>query len=524
MLIRFKELVERGPTSDSIVVVGSGAVGLFLAVRLAAAGQSVLLLESGEQELGGFSRDSFSCIGRRHQGIVTARSRTLGGTTNLWGGQLVEFMPADLANRSWPGGAAWPLKYDELAAYYPETYEALGVDGFVQEDERVWQRIGISKPDFGHELELFLTRWMRVPNLAVLFADVIRNDPSLIVATGSTATGFTFRGTRIASVEVGDGRGGHASVAGKAFVLAAGTIENARLMLHAATNPDCPWRDNRMVGRRFQDHLGGRIADVFPHDMKSFSRYFSTIVIRGAKLQPKIRTTNDAVQHGRQLNIQGGMAFESSVSENLVFLKQFAKAALYSRRIGSLTSLARNAVACARYLPPLMWNYIVQHRILIPQMSRVSLFVQSEVIPLDDSRITVDRAVLDKYGLPKVLLDWRVAGDELTQIRDFALRASSALGTLADVRLVPELAAGNPDFLDRLYDTGHQVGGCIMGSTPDDGVVDGNLRVFGTENAYVLGACVFRSSGNANTTFTAMTFGSRLKDHLVKVSHSLHRV
>jgi choline dehydrogenase-like flavoprotein len=63
-----------------------------------------------------------------------------------------------------------------------------------------------------------------------------------------------------------------------------------------------------------------------------------------------------------------------------------------------------------------------------------------------------------------------------------------------------------------------------MGSSPGNGVVDRDLRVFGTANLYVAGAGVFRSCGNANTTFTAMTLATRLKKHLVDRLHATGRV
>ena len=53
-----------------------------------------------------------------------------------------------------------------------------------------------------------------------------------------------------------------------------------------------------------------------------------------------------------------------------------------------------------------------------------------------------------------------------------------------------------------------------MADSEQSGVVDKNLRVFGTENLYVIGASVFPTSSNANTTFTALTFTTRLVDHL----------
>lgn len=526
MLISFQQLRElrHDDHPETIVVIGSGAVGLYLATSLSRARQRVLLLEAGSRDLGGFSTATFASIGRPHQGIDVSRSRTLGGTTNLWGGQLVEFMPADVQERSWPGGEAWPLPFSQLKGYYRETYTALGVSEKVLDDAFVWRRLGIQPTDLGPDLEIFLTRWMRIPNLATLYATEIESDPNLIIATEATVRGFEFVGDRVVAVEASDGNGQHTRVSGLHFVLAAGTIENARLLLHAAVAPDCPWRDNRMLGRRFQDHLGGRVADVIPHSMADFSKVFATLVVDGEKLQPKIRTTNRRVSTPRQLNIQGMMAFESSISENLVFLKQFVKAALYRRRIGSFRSLLTNSIACSRYLLPLMWNYVVRHRLLIPRTATIALHVQSETIPLDDSRISIDHSSVDRYGLPKVVLDWRISGQEFASIRAFAEEVSRALAGLADVRIVPDLAAGDHRFLDRLYDTGHQAGGCVMGSSAGNGVVDRDLRVFGTTNLYVAGAGVFRSCGNANTTFTAMTLATRLKDHLVNRLHATGRV
>lgn len=498
-----------------VVIVGSGAVGLFLGVLLARSGVRTLVLEAGDRTLGGFAGTTFESVGRRHQGIQISRSRSLGGTTNLWGGQLVELMPADLQQRSWPTGEAWPICYEELASCFRETYEALGVPRGIIQDAAVWERLGMARPHLGHGLEVFLTRWMRVPNLAVLFSREIEADPNLLVATNSTVQGFAFDENRIDAVDVCDGMGGRVRVRGQRIVLAAGTIENVRLLLHGATAVDCPWRQNKMVGRRFQDHLGGRIADIKPRAMRDFSRAFATLVVMGDKLQPKIRTTNDVVFEPGRLNIQAMMAFDSSVAENLVFLKQFVKAALYSRRIGSLRSLLKNSIACSRYLLPLVWNYAVQHRLLIPGSAKISLHVQSETVPLDESRIMIDPSCRDNYGLPKVLLDWRVGQLELPQIKEFAERVASALSPIADVKIVPELAAGQAEFLDKLYDTGHQAGGCIMGESPETGVVDRDLRVFGTRNLFVLGASVFPSSGNANTTFSALALAMRLRNHLI---------
>ena len=53
-----------------------------------------------------------------------------------------------------------------------------------------------------------------------------------------------------------------------------------------------------------------------------------------------------------------------------------------------------------------------------------------------------------------------------------------------------------------------------MGETKEDGVVDRDCRVFGTENLYVAGSSVFRTGGHANPTFTIVQLALRLADHL----------
>jgi choline dehydrogenase-like flavoprotein len=503
---------------DCVVVIGAGAVGIHLAVQLAQRGRQVVVLESGSHTLRSFSHETFEVIGRKHEGIRIGRSVALGGTSNLWGGQLVEFLPIDLEGRDWLPGSRWPVRFAELAPYYAETYESLGFDRHAQQDDAVWAEIGKSKPELGNGIELFLTRWMKVPNLATHYRREIEANAKLVVVLGATAVGFQARGGRISGVDVVDEKGARHVVRGGDFVLGAGTIENARLLLHAADDSgwECPWHGNENIGRFFFDHLGGRIAYLKPRDAKAFYAAFCTIVLKGHKFQPRVRLVNGLLELEPLLNTQATIAFESSIKENLVYLKQFVKAAVLSRKIGSIREFARNAVACWRHMIPLMWKYIVEHRILIPSGSRIALTIQAEVEPMRESRITIDPSFRDRYGLPKVVLDWQLSGREIGGILNFAQRVQQALedAGLADVEMDPALAAGDASFLDKLHDTNHHAGGCPMGDSREDGVVDRNLRVFDTENLYATGACVFRTCSNANSTFTAMAFATRLADHL----------
>lgn len=500
------------------VVVGSGAVGLFLATRLVSQGWRVTVLESGDATLAGFSTDSWRSTGRPHLGVRQGRSRTLGGTSNLWGGQLVEFQPLDFERRPWQAEIYWPISYQEIARYYPSTFELLGVEKLIQSDEPVWDAVVGATPRLNHDLEMFLTRWMKIPSVSVLFADAVDNDPQIAVLPNHTAVGFQGTGNRITGIIAR--RAGQADqvIEGDCFVVAAGTIETVRLLL-AATGGSafpCPWDGNELLGCYFQDHLGGQLGVIEPLSVKKLQQVFCTLCWHANKFQPKVRLSDSLLKEKCLSSAQGIVAFESSVSEHLVFLKQFLKAALYSRRLTGLGSLVRHAGACARYLPPLMWRYLKDHRVFVPRDSRISLFVQAEQRPLRTSRITIDRDGKDSFGLPRAVLHWDVDGSELGSIRELAVRCAEAFesGGLGRVRIDESLMSSHPRFLDTLVDTYHAAGGAIMGVDSNAGVVDRNLKVFGTSNLYLASAATFPSSSSANVTFTAMTFANRLADHL----------
>ena len=81
-------------------------------------------------------------------------------------------------------------------------------------------------------------------------------------------------------------------------------------------------------------------------------------VLRNQKFQPKILLNNNFIKENQLLSIHGMFTFESSVSENLTFLKQFVKAAIYSRKISGLKDLPKNFFSCGKYLLPLIWKYV----------------------------------------------------------------------------------------------------------------------------------------------------------------------
>ena len=506
------------PNPDRIVIIGGGTAGLYAAREFVRRGKEVMVIESGSEALGNFAPETYDSVGKSHEGIRIGRSKSLGGTSNLWGGQLVEFQPVDFLGREWLPDSKWPVSYEEVATYYRQTYENLGIGPEFQDDSVVLKQAGVTNPKFSNGLELFLTRWLKIPSMAVAYAEEIRSSERLKVLLEHSVTGFEFDGGTITAVRIVGPKGSQQILRGKTFILACGTFEISRLLLHeASSNRDqCPWKNNQNVGRYFQDHLIGRVASVEIRDRKRFFNTFSTIVQSGQKFQPKLRLQDATLRSERILNLNGMMAFESSVSENLVYLKQFLKAAIFSRKIDGIGDLYRNLLACWKYLLPLMWKYVVANRVFVPSTSKVSLHIQSEQPAMRESRISIDPLVRDLLGMPKVILDWHTSSEELISILDFTRRVDSAFkeSGIAELSVEKGVENGDQAFLDTLRDNYHQVGGARMGFSEEDGVVDSELKVFGTNNLYIVGASTFRTSGNANTTFTALTLVTRLVEKL----------
>ncbi len=514
-------------TLHDIVIVGGGTVALLLAVLLARKGQHVLVLETGggSFEAPAQALNEASVTGRAHVGISVARGRALGGTSNLWGGQLTQFVPSDFEARAGVSDAPWPITYQDLLPWYEAVAKELRLADALEENTPQARKVfGDHYPDIPG-FTLFLTRWLKEPALARYFHDRLHNTPKLTVLLHAHVTGLDLApdGQRISSVRVARPDGTSTAICGKRFVLANGTIEIARLLLaSAAEQPQVPWAENPWVGAGFQDHLEMRGGRVHLLDKPRFLRTFQNIVLGGHKYQPKLRLNAGGGISGTNpsLNVTGYFAFESNISEHLQHLKVLVKSLLRGglphQGVGDML---RHIRGMGSAWIPMIVQYLRHHRIYNPADRGVWLVMHAEQLPRSDSRITLDPQRRDRFGIPLAALDWRIGGaPEVRAMAAFVRRIGQSLLTagLARVEIDALLDAEDAGVLEHATDTYHQCGGARMGHHPHDGVVDNELRVFGTTNLYLAGAAVFRTSSYANPTFTAMALTARLADKLCK--------
>ena len=119
------DVADGSALAADVVVVGSGPMGIVVALELADAGHSVLLVESGGVKFDPAAQDLSRRDGADPWHVPSQLSvrRQLGGTSNTWGGRCVPFDPIDFEPRPAVPDALWPIAYDEMARYLGRACE-----------------------------------------------------------------------------------------------------------------------------------------------------------------------------------------------------------------------------------------------------------------------------------------------------------------------------------------------------------------------------------------------------------------
>jgi choline dehydrogenase-like flavoprotein len=518
MLIDLRQVPDEGPISAETIIVGSGAVGLTLAVELARAGRDVIVLEAGDRGVQAESQRFFDAARWREwrlPGLHLGRYRALGGTTNFWGGQLLPFDPIVFEARPWVAESAWPITREALDPYYERGYALLGMAQHLP-DEMVWARLKVAPPPLGDELESVFSAWVPHSNLTRLFRSDIEAGANLRVFVNAPVVALDLDrdGERIAGVVVGAVGGAARRFSAQRVILANGTIEIARLMkLTLADGRPAPWSANHWLGKGFIDHLDCHAGHVTPLDKRRFHDLFENAYLDGIKYSPKLKLSARAQKERKLLGVAAFFLFDSRLQEHLENAKVLVRSLFRGRLQGQTVPNPRELVSALRVALPMIVRYLRYHRVYNPADQGAQLRLMSEQLPHPESALHLDRKC-DELGMPIVEIDWRIDGREIETLATISERVVEFLerNQLARVRLDPALRDRDPSLLKRLNDYYHHMGMARMAKRAADGVVDADLRVFGTRNLYVAGAAVYPTSGFANPTFTAIALGLRLAD------------
>ena len=499
--------IPAGNTFD-VCVVGSGAAGLTISHQLFRRGHRVLLLEGGgasRWERKSQALNKSDLHGQTFAGAHSGRFRTLGGTTSVWAGQVMELDDIDFEHRDWVEGSSWPIGKSELRKYYAQATELEGAEGLVQDDAEVWERTGTPQPDLGEELHISFSRYCPEKKFARVFADTI-NDERLTVMLHANAVEMipAQNNQQIASLRLRTLDGKETFCKAKNFVLCLGGIESSRFLLNQQFSP---WNASNLVGRYFQDHIQCFAADVRHADMHLPNWAYGPYRLAGNYL-PKIRLSAAAQQKYQVLNVSGMVEPSDGIYETLRTGIKVVAGPSSTIGLGEFLRMTPR-------VPAVIWHHfkIKKDPNYIVPWAKPKLSVYCEQSPVSESRIVLS-SKRDKLGLFKADITWCVSELEIETVRKYVAVAQEAFKAFGIGEIVPDPDLHNDGIYRKCTDQFHHCGGTRMAARTQDGVVDLDLRLNGVGNVYVCSSSVFPCSGFANPTHTIIALAARLAEHL----------
>ena len=499
-----------------VAIAGAGAAGITLALALADQGLKVALLESGGLEFEQDVQDLYAgrIAGREYFDLDVCRLRFLGGSTNHWGGQCTLLDQRDFERRPWTEGSGWPIDRSDLEPHLERAHDILDL-GPVDFEPR---SLGAPEPGLialdEDKLEHRSFRYSSPPTPlgGKYLADLEQaGDIDLLLYASLVEIRLAEPHGPVAGFEVVDRAGQRARVQARAYVLALGGIENARMLL--ASDRDAPGGiGNRhdLVGRYFTEHTALTLGSVQPL-AADWERAYQEFV------HPKIG------RHVRHWMAPGDRLMREQEIGNIATV--FGERTYIRPRAPGYVALheIKESLQGREKLPDGLGWHIV--RVLEDLDGAVmglwerydpTIYVSAmaEQVPNPESRVRLGDE-RDPLGLRRVILDWRLSETDRRTAAVMIQAIAEEFGRLGIGRVqVAEWLREESGWDPYLAGNNHHLGTTRMANDPRDGVVDRNQRVHGCPNLFVAGSSVFVTGGFANPTLSIVSLTLRLADHL----------
>ncbi len=548
-------LTEAQEHSYDLCIVGAGPAGIIVALEYQTLQprSSVLLIEYGIGH--GVSRnqldDTVNVVeSLNHHLPYECTNKGMGGSSASWGGRCViydeiDFMPREILGGqcTWNKGLFHETK--RHAAKAAEYFEC-GEPRFNLDEIPSFAGSRIAEGfQSGAVTDSVVERYSKPTRFGQRYRSVIDLSPTIHLLTGWEAFSIEAPPLGTASkIEIRDFlRQQSAKISARKVVLAAGAQETTRLLLknkHIFSKRGGP---PASLGKYYQGHLSGKIASVRFYGNPAKTDYGFLRSSDGVYVRRRFQLSTEALLQNNLLNTAlwldnplyvdpahrtGAMSFMYLAMVTPGLGKRLAPPAIaHSITKGKVTGIPQHVRNVLRDLPGSLTipagifysRYCLKRKLpgvfLYNKRNTYALHFHAEQIPIPENRMELasDGETLNiHYKYTDQDIDSVIRTHDLL---DRWLRKCNC-GELKYWYAQPELAT----LIRSMSKDGlHQVGTTRIAAAAEDGVVDENLRVWGTSNLYVCSSSVFPTSGQANPTFQLGLFAVRLAHHLSNSPH-----
>jgi choline dehydrogenase-like flavoprotein len=496
-------------------VVGAGIAGLVLARRLALAGIDVVVLEAGGHWIEADGQRLFAAAalkGQAHVGTTEGRFRVFGGTSLRWGGQVLS-MAED--------SAAWPVGEEELRPFVAEAEGLLQVGRLPFEAVEFFKAIHAPLAGMLAELrgvEARVSKWMAFPrrNLAPTLGKDLLEGARVYLHAQVVKLLLASSGERIEAVMVRTPAGKTVRFEAEEVVVAAGTVETSRLLLASGVG-----NAKDQVGRNFHDHvtvpaatLTGAARARVVRELRPWIFFAGVGDVRGGTLHSVKLEASRELRERLGLNpILAHIAIAEPEGSGIAVVREMLTSLQRGEFAKALTTHAMKIPGAMVDGARLVVGAKLRHRRFISEGAVLKLqFNLAQDAPSCSRILLGDER--DAFGMPEVVVDWRVSEQEVGTMRRYAAHLQEQFEGMGLTGV--EWAPGVLDdgAMVGIEDARHAMGGACMGSDPRTSVVDAEMRVHGVGNLSIASAATFPDGSAQLPTLTMMALALRLADRL----------
>jgi hypothetical protein len=180
LITNLKNLEKNNRISAKVCIVGGGTAGLFLAHRLRLSKIPVTIVEAGGDQANKLKNFIYKFKNNSYEQSIADKNFSLGGTSTIWGGQMIPFQKSDMKKRDYIGLKSWSIKYKQIAKYFLIVKKSFRLEFLKNKSKFLKKKIqnfNFSNKDFDLRFSTFMKP--QIKNFYNFFYKNIKEDDKL---------------------------------------------------------------------------------------------------------------------------------------------------------------------------------------------------------------------------------------------------------------------------------------------------------------------------------------------------------